>query len=704
MTTPDPGTPPAGAPAATPMDAPTMLLASSGPLDPLGDAEDAQVKNRAKVGSARPSALLYTFGVGSIMDLPQFSIMPAGLEDWEPIWRRRQFVPQIDEPRLLDAIRILLPKVRQLRPFPWQPVPHARSADGSDLGIPARVFPQWMRCTGCDFLGPLARFEYTNTHPFRPDLACFEHVGCPGRRRQTDNQPSAAGKGKAPKKRQRRSPAVPARYLLACHDGHLDEFPYALWVHRGNDCPKGAEAPQLKLIDTNIGQGASAIMRCEACQTTRGMGEARGDSGQRKLPTCRGRHPHLNAFDRNCENQTKLIMMGASNLWFSATQSVIVMPRTTSEQRTILADTLRTACSAEEITAVATLPGILRTMLDRRTDLTGVSDEDLLAAAVQALAPPPDEEEREERLRTWDPVDLLVPEWEYLQKPSLFARQENASGLMVTEQPTGDRLPAPISRVIAVNRMKKINAMIGFTRIDELDRVADVSGRLVKLSTRPPTWVPATEDRGEGVFLQLDEPAVAAWEAQVLQTSVWKAHQQAHERNFTRRFSVTAALVDPATRLPAPRYWLVHTLAHLLIREMAMACGYGAASLSERLYAWPATDTRPAAAGLLIATTAADSEGTLGGLVALSEPERLQSLVVSALRRASRCSSDPVCAGRVPRDPEDFLHGAACHCCCFASETSCEKANRFLDRRFLLRLPTSNGETVPAFFGTTDAV
>ncbi len=55
-----------------------------------------------------------------------------------------------------------------------------------------------------------------------------------------------------------------------------------------------------------------------------------------------------------------------------------------------------------------------------------------------------------------------------------------------------------------------------------------------------------------------------------------------------------------------------------------------------------------------------------------------------ALRRAARCSSDPVCAMRTPRDPEDFLHGAACHCCTFASETSCEKANRFLDRRFLL--------------------
>jgi hypothetical protein len=39
----------------------------------------------------------------------------------------------------------------------------AMSQEGSDLGIPARVFPQWLRCTGCDYLGPLSRFSYANT-------------------------------------------------------------------------------------------------------------------------------------------------------------------------------------------------------------------------------------------------------------------------------------------------------------------------------------------------------------------------------------------------------------------------------------------------------------------------------------------------------------------------------------------------------------
>jgi hypothetical protein len=63
-----------------------MLHDPADTLDPLADAEDAVVKNRAKVGSARPSSLRYTCGPGAIMDLPGLSVMPAGLDDWEPIW------------------------------------------------------------------------------------------------------------------------------------------------------------------------------------------------------------------------------------------------------------------------------------------------------------------------------------------------------------------------------------------------------------------------------------------------------------------------------------------------------------------------------------------------------------------------------------------------------------------------------------------
>ena len=138
------------------------------------------------------------------MDLPQFTIMPTGLDDWDRIWSRREGDRRRSTRRgcaTWSGMLLRSPDV-QLRPHPWQPKRISFSSEGNDLGVPSRVFPQWLRCTGCDMLGLLSQFGYTNTHPFRTDLACFEHTKCTGR-------------PETPHKAARR-PAVPARYLLAC--------------------------------------------------------------------------------------------------------------------------------------------------------------------------------------------------------------------------------------------------------------------------------------------------------------------------------------------------------------------------------------------------------------------------------------------------------------------------------------------------------
>ncbi|HEY9314286.1 DUF1998 domain-containing protein [Williamsia sp.] len=671
-----------------------VLYDSTRPLDPMGDAEtlekDGARKNFAKVGSARPSSLLYTYGPGSIMDLPHFTIMPSGLDDWDRVWKRRGGIPTVHAPRLLEVVRVMLgSQVGELRPFPWEPKPTIFSQEGRDLGVPARVFPQWMRCTGCDRLAPISVFDYTNTKPFRTDDAIFEHSPCHGRR------------GRVAKKGSTRRPVVPARYLLACVKGHLDEFPYDWWVHEGSACAK-ADVPVLKMRERAGGKGASAVIVCESCNATRPMNEAQGDAGRAKLPLCRGRLPHLDGFaDGGCAAEPRLMLVGASNLWFPATLSIIDMPRLDpKEQLADDADRIRVALG-DNLTKFSGKPDVIRALLDAHgVPNDSWSDTQLQELISAAIKPPMSEDQRQEKKEHWNPIDLLVPEWRYLQRdPASDFHTDERSGLTLSPRAIANDMPAGISRVLAVDRLRKVNAVVGFTRIDELDRVNDVTNRLVSLTrTDRPKWTVATEDRGEGVFLQLDEDLVRAWEDRVASSELWASHKAAHRRNFGRRFSETAEVVNPEERMQPPRYWLLHTLAHSLIREMAMDSGYGAASLSERIYAWRGDGTRPAAAGILICTTASDSDGTLGGLVRLSEPDLLAAIVSGALHRAGRCSSDPVCAVRTPHDPEDFLHGAACHCCVMASETSCERANRFLDRRFLLALPGSD----LGFFGRPD--
>lgn len=154
-------------------DAPEPVVAAvEQELDPLADVETNKPKNRAKVGAVRPSALLYTQGIGSTVDLPHLSVMPHGLDDWERIYARRPGPPDtIVEPRLLQVVQAHVGKsVRELRKPPWASAEIGQKDSATDLGIPGRIFPQWLRCTGCGLLAQVSdgvSFEYRNTNPYQ---------------------------------------------------------------------------------------------------------------------------------------------------------------------------------------------------------------------------------------------------------------------------------------------------------------------------------------------------------------------------------------------------------------------------------------------------------------------------------------------------------------------------------------------------------
>jgi hypothetical protein len=649
-------------------------------LDPIADVEAKTSKNYSRVGSIRPSAMLYTNGIGATVDLPHFAVMPSGIDAWERVYNRRPGgADTIAEPRLLELVKGHLGgQVTQLRKPPWAPEEKGWAAGSAiDLGIPSRIFPQWLRCTGCGLLSPVSheRFTYRNVVKYRPDRAEFRHESCRG----------FEGNKKAFK-----AVALPARYMIACVDGHLDEFPYDAWVHRGGSCPKGA-FPPLRMREWKSNIGPDVQIRCLACEQSRGMLEAVGPKAVEKLPMCRGRHPHLDAFYK-CGHRGRLLMLGAANQWFASNLGLLALPREEAASAADLVPLFKMLSKGDldELDSVAEMKMFRKfAAMALSTDaFDAVPDEVLWEAAqiARGTAKPPPKVATE---RQTDPRTILAPEWAVLTDEAKYTRFSGSRDFRALPRSIPGVVQPVVSAVVAVERLKKVNAFIGFTRIDALDRIDDAASRVAPLCTNgKPTWVPATEDRGEGIFLQFDESVVATWEQQVLGLRVWESFRQAHRLNFQRRTSKTADEIDPDLRFPAPRYWAIHTLSHLLIREAAMSSGYGSASLTERIYAWPADDDYPAAAGLLISTTSSDGEGTLGGLVELARPAKLERIFREGLRRGHRCSSDPICSHRAPRGKEEFLHGAACHFCLFLSETSCERTNRFLDRRLLLGLAT----------------
>jgi hypothetical protein len=205
--------------------------------------------------------------------------------------------------------------------------------------------------------------------------------------------------------------------------------------------------------------------------------------------------------------------------------------------------------------------------------------------------------------------------------------------------------------------------------------VGDPPERRAQIFQASPGWLPAIEVRGEGVFLELSEKRLQDWESD---PEVIRRATRVNG-NYLKR---TQAMGNVPNRVITPRLLLIHTLAHVLINQWSLDCGYPAASLRERLY------VSDRMAGLLIYTATSDSAGSLGGVVAQAGPGRLDEALREGLSRASWCSADPLC---IESDATgvDALNLAACHACTLLPEVSCEEMNLFLDRGLLVGIPTN---------------
>ena len=192
--------------------------------------------------------------------------------------------------------------------------------------------------------------------------------------------------------------------------------------------------------------------------------------------------------------------------------------------------------------------------------------------------------------------------------------------------------------------------------------------------------------RGEGIFLRFDEAKLQQWEA--------KLDVQRLDQEFLGAHASWRKLRKqnpPGAGYPGIRYVLIHSFAHALMRQISLECGYTAASVRERIYCKGKNDENGPMSGMLIYTAASDSEGTLGGLVQLGNPQSMGRRIEQALEEMRICGSDPLCAEHSPSGDGRGVHGACCHACLFAPETSCEKGNRFLDRTALVGTFASKG-------------
>jgi len=587
-------------------------------------------------GQIRRSQVITTYGPGALIDLPRHSAIMGGLDTWPAPAN----LEEIDELRLAEKLRLL---TGVANPRLYAPPPDSSDPREPLRGIGAWRFPEW--------------------------FVVQDEGGAEGHERSRRLvHRKALDRGRFDGR-----PVVATRFVRACPRGHVDDVDWQWFVHGKDDqCRR-----RLWLDERGTsGDLSDLTIRCE-CGKQRSMSEAT-QIELNPLGTCQGARPWLGPnANEECTLPGRLLIRTASNAYFPQILSVLSLPTRGSAVEAAVAevwDDLEIVDDVQSLAVIKRKPKVadrlapfsdeevLKAIRDRKAG--GAAERPVKLAELDALVAAP------EGFGDDVPID---PDFHSRRLPDDAWRRSGMS--------------AGIEAVLQLHRLREVLTLAGFTRLEP--ETPDIYGEYESDVQRAqiaidPTWFPAVENRGEGVFVLLRTEAVRAWlERPAVKRrldGLAMGHARwARERKSDRPF-------------PGGPYVLLHTLSHLLIQSLAMRCGYPASSLRERIY----SDSLENRFGILMYTGSPDADGTLGGLV--QQARHFEDHLAYALRSAELCSNDPICAQHTPGSSLEkrWLHGAACHGCSLVAETSCEMRNDYLDRALVVPVL---GVPDAAFFG-----
>lgn len=373
---------------------------------------------------------------------------------------------------------------------------------------------------------------------------------------------------------------------------------------------------------------------------------------------CSGNHPHRpGAKAKICKKSVIPSQRGASNVYFTVTRNAISIPPWTNPINDIM--------------------GAQRATIETLVEAMG--EEAGLSFAYQKYFG--DKYSYEDFKAAYDRLSQNIKEFTELKEMEYAAithhedveYQHDVKYFKAEEVALSESLKEYISRIIKIHRLREVRVLTGFTRLEAPEPEVDEQSHIVKLKcSSGEKWLPAVEINGEGVFIELNKEKINQW----MQIETVKSRSDKYEECYV------AYCQKKGWENFKPRnaeYVLLHTLSHMLIKEMSMQSGYSSSALHERIY------SSENMCGILIYTGAADKEGSLGGLVELGGMNKFLPLLKGALENGLTCTTDPECFMKNPTS--ERLNGAACHSCTMISETACENGNRLLDRALVVPVP-----------------
>ncbi len=603
----------------------------------------------------RLSHLLRHCSVGAIVRGPDYLMTVKDIREWTDVRGN----PAGEPIRYVDGVRSALGIEQELREPPVAKALDTGQVEGGC--VPAQRYPSWMRCPRCGLL---------HYKPWR-GLAADEKPRC----QESD-----------PEKCKNKPQLEQAPWALIHVDGHMADVPWHFLTHPKEG--KGAQDQQQCRADWNepylclIDKGASGRkLSCKRCNATSDFGhDMQITYGKTR------QQPWIRENAEVADGMATVLEINDARVHAPQTCNALVIPPESRIRKGSVVDRLYSSSQK-------------RQQIERaRTSLARTAALNLIASAWRCSAQGVEDALLE--INKGYPLYgqnitqgiLLENEYQALcnEMPDVaddedFVTRHHTRDwkALIETLPDGTKpgkIIKAVSRLIAANRLKEIMVLKGFKRLGQEGHLVppDIIGES--------TWLPALELYGEGVFFSLDENLLSRWES----------HPALGERSndFQRRFAATGLRFDPEI-IVTPRFLLLHTLAHLLIRQLETEAGYPAASLKERIYC---TAGKLPMSGILVYVAVPDVVGSLGGLAELATPERFLLLLSSVFDHAEWCSLDPVCSEHGGQGPS-LLNRAACHACALIPEPSCAYGNVLLDRAFIKGDVTTG---IPAFLSSLD--
>jgi len=593
--------------------------------------------------SVRSAQAILQYGVGAMVDFPDQTLMTAAPEYWG------SKVTKIHDERLEKALKV---------DFFGMP---GRGDSDYDFGIAYARFPQWYFCPKC------RRFE------------SLKYWVAQYKKHATEKQLEKNPHMKKPRCMECKKDLVPTRIVVACENGHIDDFPWVKWAHH-----KRSEGvcsnPSLKF---ETGATASAgleglVIKCSNCQAKSNLTTAFEKNVMQEMQqkhgkgyACTGNMPWKN-MKASCEAYPRAMQRGASSIYYPKILSSLVIPP-----------------YSDNINGKVEASKVYSKYLDVLSELDEDEQSDFAKARIDKWALELSLEisanvnvvkhilkrrliDKHDEQQSLNPnsMDYRIEEYEALTG-MIASNDLDGNDFLREGTETGIYNIPSINSISLIHKIREVRALTGFTRInppDSYESGENIPG-FVFIKETETRWYPAYEVRGEGIFIEFDNGKINDWIRKFKETEL---RAETINLNYGKSFQGQAT-----TRHISAKYVLLHTIAHLLIRQLSFECGYTAASLRERIYC--DTDNGYVMSGILIYTASGDSEGTLGGLVRQGYWDCFPQTFKKALQYGELCSNDPVCISSKGQGRE-ALNLAACHTCVLLPETSCEDFNVFLDR------------------------